>query len=158
MPFCPAGIFGAQIFALSLQTGRTVLFLCCCVWADVLRARNFENDFEIPPHFRCGHCRTVLFVLLCLGFVLLCLGQCFACARLATLEIPHFRCGRCRTVLIVLLLVKFLLFRCWTTGSYMLSFYHDPFMCASVYRTEISEHGVDTLDCKDGWWERFLSK
>ena len=96
--------------------------MCCRVWADVLgpmRARDFENDFEIPP---------------------------------------HFRCGRCQTVLIVLPLVKFPLFRCWITGSCALSFYHDPFMCASVYRTEMSEHGVDTLDCKDGWWERFLSK
>ena len=40
----------------------------------------------------------------------------------------------------------------------MLSFYYNPFMCASVYRTEMSEHGVDMLDCKDGWWEHFLSK
>jgi len=50
-----------------------------------------------------------------------------------------------------------LLFRCWITGSCAPSFYHNPFMYASVYRTEMSEHGIDTLECKDGWWERFLS-
>ena len=72
------------------------------------------------PHFRCGRCRTVLFVLSCLGqclmlrlwvkfhtfvvavaepcVVVFCIFVFVGFGSMHDFGIPHFRCGRCRTV------------------------------------------------------------